>query len=78
MKPTEEQKAAASHYKQLVASAAWQSLEKMAEEQCESSMTIQDNKAASDLNINTVCEERGFRKGIRWLIQQAKIKAEIG
>lgn len=78
MRLTEEQKARANNYASLVNTEAWKDLERMAQVELKRSMNSQDNKDAKDLNINTVCEERGYRKGIRWLIQQANTIQEIG
>jgi hypothetical protein len=78
LKLTKDRQAVASRFESLMNHEAWKLLEKMADEQRESSMKDQDNKNAQDLNINVVCEARGFRKGIRWVFDQVRTKAEIG
>ena len=75
---TPEQKATSALYQQLIASAVWQDLERMGDEQRNSSMKLQDATPAENLNLGKVCEERGFRRGIRWVFEQAKTKAQIG
>lgn len=78
MKLTKDQEAVAAIFQSLLNNEGWKRLEKMADEQRESSMKDQDNKDAALLNINVVCEARGFRKGIRWVFDQVRTKAEIG
>jgi hypothetical protein len=78
LKLTDEQKARASNYAALLNMEAWRDLVRVANDEISRSMTSQDSKDASDLNINTVCEERGYRKGIRWVLQEAGRIQEIG
>ena len=51
---------------------AWKLMEDWAKQEREESMKRMDNKAASDLNINVVCEERGIRIGLRKFLQKAE------
>ena len=78
MKLTKDQEAIAARFQSLMGHEAWKLLEKMCEDQKFLSMKTQDDTEAIHLNINKVCEERGFRKGIRWVIDQVKTKADIG
>jgi hypothetical protein len=78
MRLTEEQKRRSSNFAALINTDGWRELEREAQREISRSMGSMDNKAAQDLNINTVCEERGYRKGIRWLLQQANTIQEIG
>jgi hypothetical protein len=78
MKMTEDQKAAVGHYKALVESMAWKDLEQLASEKVSKSREGLDAILIEDFTMPTICEERGFRKGIKWVLDQAKIKAEIG
>jgi hypothetical protein len=50
---------------------AWKDLEEWASNERDASIKRVDDRAASDLNIGTVCEERGIRKGILKIIQHA-------
>lgn len=78
MRLTEEQKIRSERYAALVRTDGWRDLETVAKAELNRSMLSLDNKDAKDLNINTVCEERGYRKGIRWVLQQAGMIQEIG
>lgn len=60
----------------LVRSNAWQRLEAWVAHEVDSSIRLQDAKPADELNLGTVCEERGIRKGMMRVIQEAKGKAE--
>lgn len=75
---TDEQKVVAGIYKQLSGSPAWKDLMRVAEQEILRSRDHQDAIPAKDLNTNTVCEERGYRNGIRWLLKQVQTKSEIG
>lgn len=55
---------------------AWKRLEQWADEERERSRDIIDSIPAKDLNSNHVCEERGIRKGMMKLVQQAHFFAE--
>lgn len=69
---TKEQRVSrASLYAQMVESAAWKDLERWADAERIESMKRVDDKDASALNLGTVCEERGIRKGLLKLIQHA-------
>lgn len=63
-------------YASMMSSDAWQDLKRWAENQRDESISKQDAKAASDLNINVVCEDRGIRKGIAMLMRHAEQKRE--
>lgn len=63
-------------YASMMVMDAWKDLEQYAADERQMSMERIDNKSASELNIGTVCEERGIRKGIFKLIQHAQQRAE--
>lgn len=78
MKLTPEQQARARDFKSLMSQPGWVQLMTLADNELERSRNAQDKIRAEDLNINHVCEERGYRNGIRWLIQQALTIGEVG
>lgn len=63
-------------FTQMINSEAWKELVRWAEEEKERSMSAIDAIPAKDLSANHVCEERGVRKGIQKLINQAHYCAE--
>lgn len=63
-------------YTQMIASKAWADFEKWANSELARSRDIIDAINAKDLNVNQVCEERGYRNGIRRMIQEARARAE--
>lgn len=69
-------KALTAAYASLLQTSAWKDLIEYAREEQKKSMERVDSKAASELNIGTVCEERGIRKGIFKIIQYAEQRAE--
>lgn len=54
----------AQAYELMMHSDAWKDLEKFMLDEKDASMKRVDSKAAADLTIGEVCEERGIRKGI--------------
>ena len=78
MKLTGEQRERAREFQALMSMPGWDTLIKLADAEVERSMRSQDQIPAEKMNINHVCEERGYRKGIRWLIQQSRTIGEIG
>lgn len=64
-------KSLSNEYTIMMNTPAWKHLEKYAHDEREMSMKRVDVKAASDLSLGEVCEERGIRKGILKLIQYA-------
>lgn len=66
----------AAGYKSMMVSAAWQDLERYAKEERDNSMKRIDCTPADELVIQTVCEERGIRKGIWKVIQFAQQRSE--
>jgi hypothetical protein len=73
---SEDRKALADAYNSMFLSAAWMDLERYAKAEKEASMKRMDSKAASDLSLGEVCEERGVRKGIQKILQYAQQKGE--
>lgn len=61
-----------SEYTSMMGTPAWKNLVAYAENERDASIKSIDDKNASDLNINVVCEQRGIRKGIFKLIQHAE------
>lgn len=78
MKLTEEQKVRATRFESLLQMEGWKELERMAEAEIALSRETQDNRPAKDVTVNEYCEERGYRKGIRWLLKEASRIKEIG
>lgn len=64
--------AKAKDYAAMMNMNAWHDLVAYAEAERDSSIKSIDDKSASDLNINIVCEQRGIRKGIFKVIQHAE------
>lgn len=58
-------------YSRMMEDEAWQDLEQYAKNEQTASLKRIDDKPAADLSINSVCEERGFRKGILKILQHA-------
>ncbi len=73
---SDERKSIAKAYHDMMQMPAWKELMKYANEERDASVKRVDDKNASDLNIGTVCEERGIRKGIFKLIKHAEQSAE--
>lgn len=69
---TEERKNLAKAFELMMSMEAWKVLEDYSARECESSMQRMDSKSASILSLGEVCEERGFRKGIRKILKYAK------
>lgn len=65
-------------YAEMMNSLAWKDLEAWALDERERSMKSVDSIAAKDLSINHVCEERGYRNGIKKLIDQAHYVKDRG
>ena len=63
-------------FEAMLATDAWKALESWVAHECDESMKRHDNKSAADLIINEVCEDRGIRKGMRKVLQQAHFFAE--
>ena len=63
-------------YLALTNSHAWKDLESWATHEADASMKSIDNTPATELNLGKVCEERGYRRGLMRIIQQAKFMAE--
>jgi hypothetical protein len=72
----EAKKALANAYAIMMQTDAWKDLERYAIAERDASAKRIDDKPASDLNLGTVCEERGIRKGIFKLIQHAEFCKE--
>lgn len=72
----QSKKAMADAYIVMMQTAAWKDLEKFALDQIQSSMDTEDTKSSSDVTLGFVCEEKGYRKGIKRLIQHAKQRRE--
>ncbi len=68
----EESKSLANAYASMMNMNAWQDIVRFANEERDASIKRIDDKSAADLNLGTVCEERGIRKGIFKLIQHAE------
>lgn len=62
----------------MMNSPAWKDLEAWALDERDRSMKSVDSIAAKDLSINHVCEERGYRNGIKKLIDQAHYVKDRG
>lgn len=58
-------------FEAMIASDAWKALEAWVAHECDESMRRHDSKPANDLKINEYCEDRGIRKGMRKVLQQA-------
>ena len=71
-----DRKPLANAYAQMMDSPAWKDLEKWAMDESDRSMKAQDAKPAVEMIINEVCEERGYRNGLRRLIQHASQRKE--
>jgi hypothetical protein len=67
-----EKKPLSGAYAALMQSEAWKDFVDYADKQCDSSMRMIDSKSACDLSLGEVCEERGFRKGMKKLIRYAE------
>lgn len=63
-------------FEDLINFEAWKHIEKWSEEECLNSMKRIDAISAKEININIVCEERGYRKGLRKFISEVKSLAE--
>lgn len=74
---TPEQKSSLQRaYTTMMAMDAWKDLERYADEERDASMRRMDSKAATDLSLGEVCEERGLRKGMHKLILHAEQRKE--
>lgn len=71
-----EKKKLSHDYAVMMSSEAWKDLVQYAEDERSASIKRVDDKDASDLNIGTVCEERGMRKGMHKLLQHAEQRLE--
>lgn len=60
----------------LIHTEAWLHMEKWIEEECQRSIDRLDIVDAKDLNINLVCEQRGYRNGLRKVIRELRGLAE--
>lgn len=69
-------KSLADSYQLMMKLPAWKDLEAYAESEQLASVLRSDSKAASDLNINFICEERGIRKGIKKIMLHAIQRTE--
>jgi cell wall assembly regulator SMI1 len=65
-----------SQFEAMLASEAWKKLEQWVAEEQERSITIVDAIPAKDISSNHYCEERGLRKGMAKVLQQAHFFAE--
>lgn len=68
----EEKKSLTNAYASMMNMDAWEELVRFANSERDASIKRIDDKNAADLNLGTVCEERGIRKGIFKLIQHAE------
>lgn len=66
----------ASLYGALLNLNAWHDLETFAAHEIDASMRRMDAKSAADLSLGEVCEERGVRRGIRLILDEAKRRAQ--
>lgn len=73
---SDEKKSLQSAYQSMMYSAAWLDLERYASDERDASIKRVDDKNASDLNLGSVCEERGIRKGIFKIIKYAQQRGE--
>jgi hypothetical protein len=73
---SDEKKSLASAYRSMMQTPAWKDLEIFANTERDASIRSIDVKNACDLNINTVCEQSGIRKGISRIIQHAQQRSE--
>lgn len=73
---TSEQLSLKTNYAQMMAMPAWKDLVGYAEDERVLSIKKVDDRAAADLNLNTVCEERGIRIGMRKLMHHADQRLE--
>jgi hypothetical protein len=72
----EDRKSLAGAYTHMMTLDAWKDLEKWAMEEEQYSMKRQDDKPAKDLVFAEVCEERGYRKGIKKILDHAAQRKE--
>lgn len=56
----------------LLVHPAFLQLEAWAQDQSEISMRSIDSISAKDLSVNHVCEERGYRKGLKKIFEHAR------
>ena len=64
------------NFQDLVKLDAWRELEKWIDQECQNSMKRMDNIDAQDLKLNQVCEERGYRNGLRKVLREVRQRAE--
>lgn len=65
-----------NQFHDLIKMEAWKHMENWIEDECQRSIDRLDIVDAKDLNINLVCEQRGYRNGLRKVVRELKGLAE--
>ena len=68
--------AVARAYDALTQTEAWKDLVAFAEGELVRSANVADSTGIKDLDIRVVCDERGFRRGIRALLAHVEFKKQ--